>query len=332
MSDCLDTVEAAYRLDLGDREWLQRIADTAAPWMDGDALTAWTYEAPETGGLTVFDIVTAASSPPEIARQQIRSLQDNAALASTLLLRTGPCATASEAMGELHEGVRGANPPGVEDGLGVIGASPEGQGVVLSAALSCMRALRRRERARLSRVAAHLGTAFRLRRALRGEEREVPEARIAEAVLDPGGKCVHAEGPATIPSARERLRSMARDVDRARTRRNREHVDGSLELWRGLVSARWSLVDHFDADGRRYVVAMRNPPAGRAIRALSERENQVAALAAMGHPHKLIAYALGLAPSTVAGHLRRAIRKLGLRDRTELVAALSRVAPRNSGS
>jgi DNA-binding NarL/FixJ family response regulator len=43
------------------------------------------------------------------------------------------------------------------------------------------------------------------------------------------------------------------------------------------------------------------------------------AFAALGHTNKLIAYELGLAVPTVAGHLRRAMDKLGLDSRSELI-------------
>jgi DNA-binding NarL/FixJ family response regulator len=62
-------------------------------------------------------------------------------------------------------------------------------------------------------------------------------------------------------------------------------------------------------------------------RALTERERVIAHLAALGKTNKLIAYELGLSPSTVATHLATALRKLGLRSRTQLVATLAGMAP-----
>ena len=47
------------------------------------------------------------------------------------------------------------------------------------------------------------------------------------------------------------------------------------------------------------------------------------AAAARNDPIKLIAYELGLAPSTVDQHLRSALRKLRLRSRAELVTLYS---------
>jgi DNA-binding CsgD family transcriptional regulator len=90
---------------------------------------------------------------------------------------------------------------------------------------------------------------------------------------------------------------------------------GPLE---GLATGRWSLVDHFDTDGRRYLVAHRNDPPLDSPNALTLPERQIAGYAAMGHSNKLIAYELGLAESTVATHLDAASLKLGVRSRADL--------------
>ncbi len=58
--------------------------------------------------------------------------------------------------------------------------------------------------------------------------------------------------------------------------------------------------DHFDHDGRRYVIARRNDSQVTGIEELSEREREVLAYAAIGHDNKVIAYELGLAAATVA--------------------------------
>jgi DNA-binding NarL/FixJ family response regulator len=85
------------------------------------------------------------------------------------------------------------------------------------------------------------------------------------------------------------------------------------------VDGRWSLVDHVEADGRRVVLARRNPPGVRDPRALTARERDVLAHVAQGHGNKHVAYALGLSATTVATHLRRALRKLGLRSRRDAI-------------
>jgi DNA-binding NarL/FixJ family response regulator len=98
----------------------------------------------------------------------------------------------------------------------------------------------------------------------------------------------------------------------------RRDPDAALDLWEALVRGRWSLVDHFESDGRRYVVAHRNEPGGDDPRGLSTRERDVAELVGRGYAPKEIAYALGLSRSTVDNALGRARRKLGIGSLAEL--------------
>ncbi|MBI5481662.1 MAG: helix-turn-helix transcriptional regulator [Deltaproteobacteria bacterium] len=106
-------------------------------------------------------------------------------------------------------------------------------------------------------------------------------------------------------------------------------ADG-VAAWRALVAGRWSLVDHFDHDGRRFLVARRNDPRVRAPVALTLRERQVAGYACLGHSNKLIAYELGLSPTTIATHLERAARKLGVASRPELIRACAELVVETS--
>jgi DNA-binding NarL/FixJ family response regulator len=84
------------------------------------------------------------------------------------------------------------------------------------------------------------------------------------------------------------------------------------------VAGRWTLLDHFDRDGRRYLLAHRNDPDAPDPRALTLRERQVVGYVALGQSNKLIAYELGLSASTVGVLLKTAAAKLGARSRTEL--------------
>ena len=92
-------------------------------------------------------------------------------------------------------------------------------------------------------------------------------------------------------------------------------------VWRGLLDGRWTILDSFEVDDRRYLLA-RERPGPSASAALTERERQVVELAVRGHSNKFAALELGLTASTVATHLRRAMTKLGLDTRAALVQAL----------
>jgi DNA-binding CsgD family transcriptional regulator len=80
------------------------------------------------------------------------------------------------------------------------------------------------------------------------------------------------------------------------------------------------LVDHFESDGKRYVLARRNDVKIGGAEALSERERQAIGFAALGHNNKLIAYEMGISPSTVSVLLLRGARKLGSKTRDEMIA------------
>ncbi|MFF4647317.1 AAA family ATPase [Streptomyces sp. NPDC001389] len=68
------------------------------------------------------------------------------------------------------------------------------------------------------------------------------------------------------------------------------------------------------------------PAPGGAAVLLTDAESRVAALAAGGLPNRAIAGELAVTPRTVEQHLTKAYRKLGIRGRPQLAAALERTA------
>jgi len=95
----------------------------------------------------------------------------------------------------------------------------------------------------------------------------------------------------------------------------RRDPERAIALWQAMVAGRWSLLDHFDSDGRRFVLAHRNEADVPDVRGLTQRERQVAAYAELGHSNKVIAYELGLSLGTVGQHLASARAKLGALQR-----------------
>jgi DNA-binding NarL/FixJ family response regulator len=170
----------------------------------------------------------------------------------------------------------------------------------------------------LSLVSAHLVAARRLREL---EDARSDPVAAAEAILDPSGAVYEARGGARAREERDLLAEAVRRVERARGAARRVAPDEALSLWHGLVNGEWTLVDHVDTDRRRFVLARRNPPGVRDPKALTPRERDVLGYVALGHSNKFVGYMLGLAPSTVAGHLESAARKLGVSSRLELIRA-----------
>jgi DNA-binding CsgD family transcriptional regulator len=174
------------------------------------------------------------------------------------------------------------------------------------------------------RLAVHVAAAHRLRRSL-GRAGDLPGTPVgeiplnAEALLDPRRFLVtHAIGEAKDVTTLNLLQETAVRHDRARGKLRCSDPDRALQMWEGLVRGRWSLVDWFDTDGRRFILAKPNAPDMGDPRGLTEREHQVATYAALGDTHKIISYRLGMSRSRVSTLLKSAMRKLGTKTRADL--------------
>jgi DNA-binding CsgD family transcriptional regulator len=321
--ELIRVAEAAYQMENPDEPWLRGILEAVNPVLErGLGVTAWLYDlkAPNECPLAV-----AHGGPPDLAarmRESARSVDASLVLES---YRHGRATTISAAIGPeattAYFAASGLRALGFVDNLGLLCTDVDGRGIGISCPLSQTTVLTDPEVRRWERLAAHLTAAYRLRR------RQGP----TEAVVSPSGKIDHAEGLARSVQARERLRTAAINMDRARIRGGDE--DTQLDLWQALTAGRWTLVDSYDRDGKRYLIARSNTPEPPATPALSIRESQIAAFAAMGHPVKLIAYELGLSESSVATYLRRSMAKLGLPDRLALAQHLGMLigrAPANA--
>jgi len=169
-------------------------------------------------------------------------------------------------------------------------------------------------------IGAHLAAGHRLRRAVVAEHESGGLPHNAEAVIDPIKlRLTDAIGDAATTKAAEALREAAVHVDRARGPLRKSDPGAALEMWKSLTDGRWSLVDWFDSDDRRFVLALPNAPEVTDPRGLSERENLVATYTIHGDSGKLIGYRLGISTTSVSTALRGAMRKLGVKTRTQLV-------------
>lgn len=319
----LDVVEAAYRLDIADEhDWLSTVGKLFMDSIGFYAGFAHTMKLVD-GAM----ISTAAYSPdPELVAGisgMMESLTPEEAHIFSVSLMAGSARERCEMFGiELEDTpfwpfLRSR---GLVDILGTPCFDPDGQGVSLSVGVPEVFG-NQREAEAWSRVSAHVAAGLRLRRDLVGAS---PYSRC-DALVEVDGRLVDARDD-ELASARDALRDAVRAVDRARTRgASDEH---ELPRWQGLVDGRWSLVDHFEGSGRRYYVAMRNPPNATLIRKLSEKERSVIGYTLRGTSQKIGAYALGMAPSNYSRALRNGMSKLGIRT----VPALMELGERlNSG-
>jgi DNA-binding NarL/FixJ family response regulator len=157
----------------------------------------------------------------------------------------------------------------------------------------------------------HVSTGLRLQRVVSSIALEDP---AVEAIFDGKGGARHVVGMARGSSQLERLQAAV--VRRASARTT--DMGDSQAAWQALIAGRWSLVDRFDSDGQRFVVAYRNPPGVLDPRRLTPREECVATQAALGRSNKEIGDSLCISDSTVATLLAAALAKLGLQSRTLL--------------
>jgi DNA-binding CsgD family transcriptional regulator len=133
--------------------------------------------------------------------------------------------------------------------------------------------------------------------------------------------------PTTLPwcgdsSTRAALREIAMRADGESAHFAGETTHRRLALWNGLLAGRWVVVDRFETDGRRCFLLAE--PAGEegVFASLGAQERRLVTLVAAGFSDKAMAVTLGIAPSTLSGVLRRAVAKMGLRSRVELVRLL----------
>jgi len=319
-------VEEGYRLELDEAVWLRRLTEVA-PFAALDGVLGYVFEL--VPGSLALGTVVQTGGELDLLRFTQQINEDNDKDALDVLYRSGMVTgTMSETVFLVRpeQAVRYRELTGgrIHDAIGVVARDGRGAGLVLT---ECLREARRstaRERARWERAAAHLGAGLRLRRRLSSLDLDDPNV---EAILDSEGRVQEARGVARPTAARDVLRAAARAVDRARGD-TRTDPEEALELWRALVDGRWSLVDHYESDGKRWVVARRNDVADGDPRGLTPREQEVAELVGLGESNKAIAYRLDVSPSAVSLSVRGAIDRLGLSGRSELAAFFAPGGPR----
>jgi len=327
-SALIDFTEAAYDLELEPHEWLRTLLEAGAPVIGhGLGIFALTCMRPQQRAPLIIDQLHVHSGPDDLVERVMRLQREMPPDLLWPLSRPTMPKTLSEAAGDdleaFHLVMRHFD--FAKDGLGMSAFDPSGRGVYLIAPLSKVTTLTQRSRDRWQMVAAHFGAGYRLRRAL---QEGAPRAATslphgAEAVIDPTSfRVTDAQGGAKSGEALEALRGAAMQVDRARGRMRKTDPEEALALWKALVRGRWSTVDWFDSDGRRFVLGIPNAPNVSDPRGLTEREMQVVAFVLFGQTNKLIAYNLGLSQGRVSVLLRSAMRKMGVQRRAQLISKL----------
>jgi DNA-binding CsgD family transcriptional regulator len=315
-ADLVSVVEAAYSPAPDDKSWLAHVIEVFDRTIDSPlGCHGFFLDASALDDVRIGEAETSCLRVPlDVVRASVPANAEEARpFYGSKYVGTGSGQIGVDAWHAFPAYQQYYKPAGVEDILGVVCLDSIRVGCVLAVPLRRRVRLGARQEAHFSRLAIHVATALRLRRS-----------------LSAGASHHGTEGDATGSSVRRDLRRMARDVDRARSRLRREDPDEALEIWTALVSGRWTLLDHFDSDGRRFLVARENSPSVHQPSALTALERAIAASAALGRSQKLIAYELGLNPALVSSTLASAVQKLGVRSTAELAAMLGVFAPARS--
>ncbi|PZR09899.1 MAG: hypothetical protein DI536_21455 [Archangium gephyra] len=315
----MDCLSAGYLLEPSSKDWLRGVVEAVVPALDdGLGVLGYTYDATDPRKPVITGFATAAGFDPRWLgpfNEAVKSAEGNS---SESLHPAGfdawqglTCGQASRVTGMKKIVPLFAHLGSAKDTFAINARDSSGNGFWLGSPLRSTTPASARRITVFSRLAAHLSSAMRLRHAATSEP---------AAVLSPGGKLLHAPDPVAA-TERAQLREATLAFDSARSKRLRADIDEATRRWRPLVESRWSLLDEFDTDGRRFVVAVQNTPPTPALpKELSDREAQVLTHAKLGHSNKVIAYELGLSASTVRVLLHRASRKLGVNNRKDTIA------------
>lgn len=164
-------------------------------------------------------------------------------------------------------------------------------------------------------VAEHVAAGARLRE-------HVTHAAVEAVFRVDRGHLVteHLTAQSAETSARAELRKAVVQREHLRTR-SRAAPEA---LWPAVIDGRWTLIDRFEENGRRYLLAVQNP-AGPQVRALSARERSAIAAMTRGEANKSIAIEHGVSEATISRITNSALAKLGI-GIADLLAA-SNAAP-----
>jgi DNA-binding CsgD family transcriptional regulator len=313
----LRVVERAYDVSVPTTSWLEAIRSSAEGAFENHvAVQAYTFDVSAQGAFRVNHIASEPFWAEVLERAHTHA--DPSTIRSIYLGGTVRNVRQILAGREDDPGYRECVRAGIKEITLSLGMDPGGRGCALVFLQKEARRLSRGTRQALERISAHLASARRLRGNLDSVDSSERLLHGADAVLSSDGTVLHAERDARDDEARRALREAARRMDRARCRHG-SSPEEALGLWRALVDGRWSLIERFESDGRRIVVARSNPPPARRHRALNQQEQKVVALLALGHSVKLCAYELGRAESRTSEIARSALRKMGLGSRAELL-------------
>ena len=325
--DPIDLLELGYSPCDSVDAWRQRLAAPICHMLGTEAAPSLSYLEGTAGPERIQVLPGSFDIPDTIAAGMLReAIAQNSEEERRAFDASSRCPgiTSTQHVANKAPNIEYVHDQGYVDAVAAIIHTDSGQPLIFTSLCRHRYAIDRTTQALWRRLSTHLSAGCRL--AMRSAS---PESDDVDCVLSSDGKVLHAAASFQERARLDHLRSTALKIDQARTRAKRQDPISALELWGGLFSGRWSLVDHFSSDGRRFILARRNPPyVGHSAPGLPLRQRQVLFYAGAGWSNKEIAYALGISPATVAQHLGAALRALGICSRQQWIALSSQVYER----
>jgi DNA-binding CsgD family transcriptional regulator len=323
-------LQRAYDLDLTHLQWQSEVVDgLSALFPEAQARFGFVYEL-ENGAIALPHAHHSPDGvPSSLVGDVIQELGANHQAETTRLFDTIQCSTLSQRLEELEANhvAQLFQENGIVDCAAICAGNASGMGFFFGAFLDTPTTLQASFRRRWLAVASHLAAIRRLHVTLSGSD----PLEKAEMVFDPKqSKILDLRGSAQTPTTRERLRRAALNLDQLKLAKVSD--DERLSRWQALVAGQWSLVDVFDSDGRRFVIALANSPEGQRFAGLSRKQAQIVWYLLQGHSQTFIGYELGLSQSTIAYHLQRARQVFRASDDSELIARIGTLLHGESSS
>jgi DNA-binding NarL/FixJ family response regulator len=308
----IELLKNVYSLAASDSDWMGIVLRHCEGAFDsGEGVFGYLHDASTEGSASIAGFHQRGTDRAlQRLFQDLHDIEPSAMrrLASQEGSFVGSCSTAPVFETPLPRSVERLGDEGVADSVTIVAIADDKVLCLGSPATDFIR-LPLKVRRQWESLMPHVSAAFRLRTRF-GRWRQL-------GLVDPVRGAVDAEGSA-VPF-REELLQAARDRDVALGRVSRLRSDGPASaLFPALVAGRFSLVDQWDADGKRHVVVLDNPEKRVDPRALTTAELRIARGLVDGESTKEMAHSFDVSVSTVTTLASKVYEKLGVRNRGEL--------------
>jgi DNA-binding CsgD family transcriptional regulator len=314
--DPVSVVERAYEFDRDAHEWLESLNGAVRGFFPSDVAVSSCIVDMRDG----WDVAAVASSQAEAdaARAARFFALDELPEEIQDLFGGSSLSSMSDVLGQspqTHPALQEVSDVACTDYLGAVAYDPQGFAIQIGAEYPRLVTPRSEDVATWERLTAHIAHGHRLQHGVQDADLDASDALVRPH----GGVEYVRDGELQQSRCQRALSQAAVNLELARAEFRRDDPSRALDLWPGLLDGTYSLVEQFDTDGKRYYVVRRNDPRLETPAPLSMRERQVTAYVALGKDNRCVAYTLGLSESTVATYLDRALKKLGLDSRADLI-------------